>query len=171
MYDLQTKRFSKTCQWHVLDVQFNKIHHERTITMKTFLKVLASIGITLLFFVAGVAVTIFIAFPVAGEIVVSLPGDNTTARFIHSIILFSIVILCIIDLLTHNLLKKLVKKSLWVYIIQSGSLFTLIFLVDAISTSDEINIIIGAEVTACIIGGVLLSAIIRTIKQRRTKSE
>lgn len=138
--------------------------------MKTFLKVLASLGITLLFFSAGVAVTIFIAFPVTGTII-SLPGDIHFVSVIASIILISIVMLCIINLLTHNLLKKLVKKSLWVYIIQSGSLFTLIFLVDAISTSDEINIIIGAGVTACILGGTLLSAIIRTIKQRGTKIE
>ncbi|MBR4096454.1 MAG: hypothetical protein IKK42_04020 [Oscillospiraceae bacterium] len=138
--------------------------------MKTFLKVLASIGITLLFFVAGVAVTMFIVFPVAGAII-SLSGNVHYVSIIASMFLVSIVILCIIYLLTHNLLKKLVKKSLWVYIIQSGSLFTLFFLVDAISTSDEINIIIGAGVTACIIGGTLLSAIIRTIKQRRTKNE
>lgn len=137
--------------------------------MKTFLTVLASIGITLLFFAAGVAV-IVIALPVAGAII-SLPGDITPVSVITFIILFSIVMLCIIDLLTHNLLKKLVKKSLWVYIIQSGSLFTLIFLVDSIFTFDEISILISAGVTACIIGGVLLSAIIRTIKQRRTKSE
>ena len=138
--------------------------------MKTFLKVLASIGITLLFFVTGVAVTMFIVFPVAGAII-SLSGNVHYVSIIASMFLVSIVILCIIYLLTHNLLKKLVKKSLWVYIIQSGSLFTLFFLVDAISTSDEINIIIGAGVTACIIGGTLLSAIIRTIKQRRTKNE
>ena len=138
--------------------------------MKTFLKVLASIGITLLFFVAGVAVTMFIVFPVAGAII-SLSGNVHYVSIIASMFLVSIVILCIIYLLTHNLLKKLVKKSLWVYRIQSGSLFTLFFLVDAISTSDEINIIIGAGVTACIIGGTLLSAIIRTIKQRRTKNE
>ena len=139
--------------------------------MKTFLKVLASIGISIFFVVVGLMETIFIAFPVAGEIVVSLPGDNTTARFIHSIILFSIVILCIIDLLTHNLLKKLVKKSLWVYIIQSGNIFTILFLTYAVSFSDEISIIIGAGVTSCVIGGTLLSAIIHTIEQRRTKSE
>lgn len=138
--------------------------------MKTFLKVLASVGISILFFAAGVAVTIFIAFPVAGAII-SLPGNIHYVSVIASIFLVSIVILCIIYLLTHNLLKKLVKKSLWVYIIQSGSLFTLIFLADSISTSDEINIIIGAGVTACIIGGTLLSAIIRTIEQRRTKNE
>lgn len=138
--------------------------------MKTFLKVLASVGISILFFAAGVAVTMFISFPVAGAII-SLSGNVHYVSVIASIFLVSIVILCIIDLLTHNLLKKLVKKLLWVYIIQSGSLFTLIFLVDAISTSDEISIIIGAGVTACIIGGTLLSAIIHTVKQRRTKSE
>ena len=135
--------------------------------MKTFLKVLASVGISIFFVVIGLMETLFIAFPVAGEIAASFSGDNT----IHSIVLCSIVILCIIDLLTHNLLKKLIKKSLWVYIIQSGNIFTILFLTYAVSFSDEISVIIGTGVTACIIGGVLLSAIIRTIKQRRTKIE
>ena len=169
---------SKTCQWHVLDVQFNKKHHERTITMKTFLKVLASIIISALYWQISSYVLVFSLIIV---VLFSAPF-NITSDIILTVasVILAVVILCMLNLLTYNLLKKLVQKSLWVYIIQSGNIFTAYLLfttledVSVPSYVPDFSLLIDGlfyMIVISIIGGVLLSAIIRTIKQRRTKSE
>ena len=146
--------------------------------MKTFLKVLASIIISALYWQISSYVLVFSLIIV---VLFSAPF-NITSDIILTVasVILAIIILCILNLLTHNLLKKLVQKSLWVYIIQSGNIFTVYLLfatlenVSVPSYVPDFSLMLDGlfyMIIISIIGGTLLSAIIRTIKQRRTKSE
>lgn len=146
--------------------------------MKTFLKVLASVIISALYWQISSYVLVFSLIIV---VLFSAPF-NITSDIILTVasVILAVVILCILNLLTYDLLKKLVQKSLWVYIIQSGNIFTAYLLfttledVSVPSYVPDFSLLTDGlfyMIVISIIGGVLLSAIIRTIKQRRTKIE
>ena len=153
------------------------IHHERTITMKTFLKVLVALVLTFLFFLAAIPFffgAVLISDQFEAELRAFVPDSMDLALMYITQVLPPAIILCIIDLATHNYLKNYFEKSLLVYIIQSGSAVTLLFFISMFSKSnlgDEQYAYVCVCLTIILFGGVLLSAIIRTIKQRRTKNE
>ncbi len=146
--------------------------------MKTFLKVLASIIISALYWQISSYILVFSLIIV---VFFSAPLNITSYNIlIVASVILAVIILCMLNLLTHNLLKKLVQKSLWVYIIQSGNIFTVYLLFTALenvsvpSYVPDFSLLTDGlfyMIVISIIGGTLLSAIIRTIKQRRTKSE
>lgn len=123
---------------------------------------------------AGVAISTvwFFSVPFVLSLITSFLGYNAKAGGMEtdpvSLIitgsLIGMVIACGVDLLTHNLIKKLTEHSLWVYIIQSAhfynfTLFGVIF--DKEGTSEAVALSIGIMIY--LVGGVLLSAGVRKI--------
>ena len=146
-------------------------------TMKTFLKVLVALVLTFLFFLAAIPFffgAVLISDQFEAELRAFVPDSMDLALMYITQVLPPAIILCVIDLATHNYLKNYFEKSLLVYIIQSGSAVTLLFFISMFSKSnlgDEQYAYVCVCLTIILFGGVLLSAIIRTIKQRRTKNE
>ena len=145
--------------------------------MKTIItKILVALVMTWLFFIAAVTFffgTVIISDQIEAKIRTALPNSADIIMLAIQILLPAII-LCAIDLASHNYLKNYFEKSIWVYIIQSGNLVTLLFFISMFYKSnlgDEQYAYICMCLMIILFGGVILSAIIRTIKQRRTKSE
>ncbi len=144
--------------------------------MKTNItKILVALVMTFLFFLAAIPFffgTVLVSDQFEAELRAIVPDSMDLALMYVTQVLPPALILCVIDLATHNYLKNYFEKSLWVYIIQSGSIVTLLFFISMFSKSnlgDEQYAYVCVCLTIILFGGALLSVIIRTIKQRRTK--
>ena len=134
------------------------------------LKVLAGVAVSMVWFfsVPFVLSGIFAFFSYS----IKSSGGETPEHLMLLVSLVGAVIACVIDLLTHGLLKKLFKYSLWVYIVQSAHVynFTLFGVIFTGNDAGATDLSIGIMIY--LIGGVLLSAGVRKlISLKGAKSE
>ncbi|MBQ8826849.1 MAG: hypothetical protein IJ007_07140 [Oscillospiraceae bacterium] len=128
------------------------------------LKVLAGVAIsTVWFFSVPFVLSMIFGFFSYTAKAGGTETDPAALMIISSLI--GTVIACIVDLITHNLLKKLLNRSLWVYIVQSAHVynFTLFGVIFGGDGSDPSAAALSIGIMIYLIGGVLLSAGVRKL--------
>lgn len=126
------------------------------------LKVLAGVAISIIWFLS-------VPFVISGIVgflsynVKAGGGEIDTVSVTITASLIGTVIACAVDLLTHNLLKKLFKQSLWVYIVQSAHLYNFTLFGVIFGGEDPTAIALSVGIIIYLVGGVLLSAGVRKI--------
>ena len=126
------------------------------------LKVLAGVAISIIWFFS-------VPFVISGVVgflsYTAKSGGNEVDPVSVTITasLISTIIACGVDLLTHNLLKKLFKQSLWVYIVQSAHLYNFTLFGVILSGEDPTATALSIGIIIYLVGGVLLSAGVRKI--------
>lgn len=127
------------------------------------LKVLAGVAISTVWFFS----VPFVLSGIFGFFAYTAKASRTETDPVSMMIISSLigaVIACVVDLITHNLIKKLVNYSLWVYIIQSAHLYNFtLFGVIFGDGADPAAVALSIGIIIYLVGGVLLSAGVRKV--------
>ena len=127
------------------------------------MKVLAGVAIsTVWFFSVPFVISLITGFFAYNAKRSGMEADPVAITITASLI--GMVIVSVVNTLTHNLLKKLLKYSAWVYLVQSAHVYNLtLFGVIFGENAEPAAVALSVGIIIYLVGGVLLSAGIRKI--------